>query len=156
MFDFLFFPGGTDPSVVCRQPSVLMPGQEAIRQGVSLRIFARHWGTTSVSFSMIEEIPKVEEIDGVLHQRDMWVKGPEGAPPTTWEIITKSIDDCRLIEMAMALVEGEVHGKTRERFIYNLIWASLRDNPATHPWMREHFPDWFEQIEEALTKNKQT
>jgi hypothetical protein len=130
------------------RPSQLFPDANVFSRGITLYIHAEHWAMARVSFGYAEElqVPRGEGTRGSpLTTVRVRVIANERSPGTSWDV-RDDIESCRIIEIAMALLRNEVHGNTRERYIYNLVWASLRDNPNTHEWLRKHFPNWADMV----------
>jgi len=129
----------TDPA-----DSRLWPDSHVQSRGIVLHVNAEHWATACVTFSYREEL-YVRYGNGTkaspLGSRHAIAMGISSSPSTKWEV-EDGIESARIIEIAMALVRDEVHGDTRKRFTYDLVWATLRDNPDVHPWVRERFPGW--------------
>jgi hypothetical protein len=71
--------------------------------------------------------------------------------PHTWKA-TGTLDDCRIISTASALVAGELIGASQERAVFDLIWSGLRDSISMRSWAKLYFPTWADSIIRSLEK----
>lgn len=69
----------------------------------------------------------------------------------TWKA-TGTLDECRLISLASALVAGELIGASQERAVFDLIWSAIRDSEKTRSWAMLYFPAWAGSVISSLGK----
>jgi hypothetical protein len=116
---------------------------QVITQYIGVIVHASHWATASVGLQVVEDVRRglgKGSVNSPLSSIEARHWG-ETSSYARWEVM-ESIEACRIVSISMGLVRGEVVGEARERAIYDLIYAAVRDSEPVKKWVTERWPEW--------------